>query len=505
MPGHVNASNVYRISKIIPAGTFGDLNGLPIDQSCRYYRAVGDADGISSKWKARTVIYTIEQQIKQIVHDICVTLSGAYDELFFFGAGRGAFVVRAVAGVLHHMGLPKQSSMRIFDDIYQQALDLLKFRFLEDGRQGEKCIRYLKEHCGTPPNTQFIGVFDTVRHNGAQNKHDLSFLRSQYNIRQALAFNESRSAYLPEVYQTPGEVEMKGRTLIQAWFVGAHADMVGGSQHDGLSLYPLQWIIIEAIEAGLTVRSDAKEVEKDSSLALAFPHFQGQAPTLGSGEQIEWNMPYSNGISVIMYDLASLHSKSDSDKDSSTHTVRINDQSALISSSRKAFQNRVTLIGWQPAAAYGTIIHPSLYCVMDRYPRISEQARFKDAKEELATFQENNMKDNDAPVPPWLADMQLQASGVKAFRILVCGKTGVGKSTLINKVFGVEMTEESNTYAQGVHDINKAFESTNHPGLLIHDSRGWQAGSDRELELIAKFLRHRAFQKDPAEALHVIW
>lgn len=42
-------------------------------------------------------------------------------------------------------------------------------------------------------------------------------------------------------------------------------------------------------------------------------------------------------------------------------------------------------------------------------------------------------------VQPWLEGLQLQASGVKAFRILVCGKTGVGKSTLINKVFGVEM------------------------------------------------------------------
>lgn len=101
--------------------------------------------------------------------------------------------------------------------------------------------------------------------------------------------------------------------------------------------------------------------------------------------------------------------------------------------------------------------------------------------------------------------MQLQASGVKAFRILVCGKTGVGKSTLINKVFGVEITDESTTYDQGVHDINKAFESPRHPGLLIHDSRGWQAGSDTELELIAKFLRSRAFQRDAAEALHVIW
>lgn len=40
---------------------------------------------------------------------------------------------------------------------------------------------------------------------------------------------------------------------------------------------------------------------------------------------------------------------------------------------------------------------------------------------------------------------------------------------------------------------------------MIHDSRGWQAGSDKELDLIAKFLRLRAFQRDPAQALHVIW
>jgi hypothetical protein len=69
----------------------------------------------------------------------------------------------------------------------------------------------------------------------------------------------------------------------------------------------------------------------------------------------------------------------------------------------------------------------------------------------------------------------------------------------------LSQTEESDSYAQGEHDINIAFESTNHPGLLIHDSRGWQAGSDKELDLIAKFLRHRAYQKNPAEALHVIW
>jgi hypothetical protein len=32
---------------------------------------------------------------------------------------------------------------------------------------------------------------------------------------------------------------------------GTHADIGGGNKHDGLSLYPLQWILSEAIDQGL--------------------------------------------------------------------------------------------------------------------------------------------------------------------------------------------------------------------------------------------------------------
>jgi ribosome biogenesis GTPase A len=88
---------------------------------------------------------------------------------------------------------------------------------------------------------------------------------------------------------------------------------------------------------------------------------------------------------------------------------------------------------------YGTIIHPSTFCLLDRYPRFNEQSHFKALKKDIADYRDRNLQDTGATLPPWLEGLQLQASGVKAFRILVCGKTGVGKSTLINKVFGVEL------------------------------------------------------------------
>ncbi|TRX90550.1 hypothetical protein FHL15_008523 [Xylaria flabelliformis] len=152
---------------------------------------------------------------------------------------------------------------------------------------------------------------------------------------------------------------------------------------------------------------------------------------------------------------------------------------------------------------YGNIIHPSIFATLDWNAPFYNQGVFKIRKGELTAFLE--CIDDQGIPSPWLEGLFLLDTGVNAFIILVCGNTGVGKSTLINKVIGVEMTEESTTYDQGVHDINKTFESSNHPGLLIHDSRRWQAGSNTELNEIAKFLRHRAFQKKPAEALHVLW
>ena len=235
-------------------------------------------------------------------------------------------------------------------------------------------------------------------------------------------------------------------------------------------------------------------------MSLAFPQFAGGLPIMGGEEKIEWQLGYKNGLQISMFDLQSLHGEKTTDED---HSLRINTGSSTIYNRQRQIFSSGRLNGWSQGP-FGTIIHPSMYCILDRHARFYEHSVLKHRKKDLADFQERCMADTEA-IQPWLEGMSLQASGVKAFRILVCGKTGVGKSTLINKVFGVEMTEESTSYSQGVHDINKAFESPNHPGLLVHDSRGWQAGSDKELDLIAKFLRHRAFQKDPAESLHVIW
>ncbi|KAG9558911.1 hypothetical protein KCU71_g9915, partial [Aureobasidium melanogenum] len=73
---------------------------------------------------------------------------------------------------------------------------------------------------------------------------------------------------------------------------------------------------------------------------------------------------------------------------------------------------------------------------------------------------------------------------IKEFRILICGESGIGKSTLINKTFG--FPEGAQTAAQvshdgaGIHDIEHGYSAPGF-GVTIHDSCGFQAGNQKDV------------------------
>ncbi|KAJ2990028.1 hypothetical protein NUW58_g3162 [Xylaria curta] len=468
--GYGNASNVHRLQSLAATGAaLIDRQGRHINQTA------------------------LDQQVKRIVENICRRVGKG--ELFLYGSGRGAYIVQVVASLIHLMGTPR--SMGDFEGVYQRVLALSRARRRNDALNGGKLTEYLKAHCHDPPTIQFLGVFDALRTGVEKYEYESSFVGSVRHFRHALAFNDTQTT--PCLWETPAE-QIGDRSFIQAWFIGAHQDICGGSQHDGLSLFPLQWMLLESIRAGLVFKSDKGSTT--TIMSLVFQQFAGDMPNLEVGEKAHWRVKYINGIEVTLFDLQSVQVDSGSES-GSDHSIRIKAGKISQRNRRKIFSSDRSLIGWSSKSPYGSIIHPSIFATLNRTARYYDQGVFKTTKRDLAAFLE--CIDSQGIPYAWLEGISLLDTGVNAFRILVCGKAGVGKSTLINRVFGVEMTEESTTYDQGVHDINKAFESPNHPGLLIHDSRGWQAGSDRELEEIAKFLRHRAFQKNPAKALHVIW
>jgi len=88
------------------------------------------------------------------------------------------------------------------------------------------------------------------------------------------------------------------------------------------------------------------------------------------------------------------------------------------------------------------------------------------------------------------------------FRILVVGKRGSGKSSLINATFRVDMSAAP----ARVSDINFAFRPDDNHHLIVHESAGLEPGDAQGLRAIRDFISNRTDpSRAPAERLHAIW
>jgi hypothetical protein len=58
---------------------------------------------------------------------------------------------------------------------------------------------------------------------------------------------------------------------------------------------------------------------------------------------------------------------------------------------------------------------------------------------------------------------------------------------------------------RGEHDIENEVSFTNHRGYVFHDSRGFEAGDEKELKIVQDFVRRRSQERKLAKRLHAIW
>ena len=121
-PSHGNISNVYRIYASIKRGLCfdGGANKM-FNQEKIYEPGIGSADDLSllEKVKAGASGKGYKEIIRR-VYQKCCTLDKT-DEVWLFGFSRGAFIVRAVAGLLHNIGA-LQADESVFESAYSKAL-----------------------------------------------------------------------------------------------------------------------------------------------------------------------------------------------------------------------------------------------------------------------------------------------------------------------------------------------------------------------------------------------
>ena len=136
--------------------------------------------------------------------------------------------------------------------------------------------------------------------------YEISFNDSIQHLRHALALNENRRAMQPEyLFPEIGDIRHSKRSIIQAWFLGAHIDIGGSAAKDGLALYPLQWMLLESQSKGLGLQFDGSFSGRayiDNPLNLVLPmHESG-----GKGKELhEFNA--KNGLNIQMGDIRQIH------------------------------------------------------------------------------------------------------------------------------------------------------------------------------------------------------
>ncbi|ESK81097.1 hypothetical protein Moror_13360 [Moniliophthora roreri MCA 2997] len=105
------------------------------------------------------------------------------------------------------------------------------------------------------------------------------------------------------------------------------------------------------------------------------------------------------------------------------------------------------------------------------------------------------------------ADLSDIAASSIRFRILLVGNTGVGKSSLVKNVFNLDTKDIDIQHDRpGEADINRSYESDANPRFILHDSKGFEPGSENTWDAVEKFIRDRSSTDQPLkERVHTIW
>ncbi|KAL4070364.1 hypothetical protein J3A83DRAFT_4358577 [Scleroderma citrinum] len=103
-----------------------------------------------------------------------------------------------------------------------------------------------------------------------------------------------------------------------------------------------------------------------------------------------------------------------------------------------------------------------------------------------------------------------QFDHVGRFRILVIGRSSAGKTSLLQKFCNTTEPPEiidakGEKLQREFHSIEDELIFKKNPSFIFHESPGFEAGSDKELNMMVSFMADRATTTKLGQRMHVIW
>jgi hypothetical protein len=290
-PEQPSVTNVKRLFDAL-----ADKDGKKNDQLRHYSPGVGTEGDVLARLKGGATGADLDGKIIGAYHWLMTTYQPG-DSIALFGFSRGAYTVRALAGMIAACGLIDTAKLdaeqtgrqieRVYRERYQRGSD-------DDRRwRSGLTFSYDPDDAAQIP-VHFIGVWDTVGALGIPNNlswlkpldpsaphtfHDVTLNPHVPHARHALAMDEQRGPFTPAPWSEPA----RGQDVKQKWFPGSHMDVGGGHLEKGLSDGALLWMIDEAAEAAELafhkttleqVQPDPRDVLHDDNSGLLSPGLQ---------------------------------------------------------------------------------------------------------------------------------------------------------------------------------------------------------------------------------------
>jgi len=183
----------------------------------------------------------------------------AGDKICLFGFSRGAYTARAVAGMLHKVGLLPRDN--------QQQVPLAFKLYQNTSASGLKMAAGYKQTFCQNVQVDFMGCWETVDSVGVMMGRTLPFTATSAGIktfRHAVALDERRVRFMPYLCEPKDGLSAD---ILEVWFAGTHSDVGGGAVANGvarsLSDITLRWMVRQVFASPCDILFD------DGALARA--------------------------------------------------------------------------------------------------------------------------------------------------------------------------------------------------------------------------------------------